>query len=236
MVPLILAAVNSEIMDSVVILSDRIANRILEYREDKIAGNTTPFFFCAYVLDALCFNSEFPFLGWKWTAKDPTPIHIYHKLLWKVHFKDHVYIICHGFLIPVFQTIFNHFPPRFSDKAKADLSSIGDWFGEEKFTYVRIFGSIVELHVLPLFVPDKLLAQEISYQLTVEGMSRSLSNSKKRMWPSFPFNCVHFTLNDFKHVEKEVAKINGFKLETIPGRQYDPQKIAFNVTSSVSIA
>jgi len=126
MVPLILAAVNSEIMDWAVLLSDRIANRILEYRQDKIAGNTTPFFFCAYILDALCFNSEFPLLGWKWTSKYPTPIHIYHKLLWKVHFKDHVYRICHGFLIPFFQTIFNRFPPRFSDKAKTDLSLIGD--------------------------------------------------------------------------------------------------------------
>ena len=56
------------------------------------------------------------------------------------------------------------------------------------------------------------------------------------MWPSFPFNCGHFTLNDFKHAEKEVAKIKGFKFATIPGRQYDPQKITFNVTSSVLIA
>ena len=63
MVHLILVAVNSEIMDWAVILSDRIANRILEYRQDKTAGNTTPFFFCAYILDALCFNSEFPLLG-----------------------------------------------------------------------------------------------------------------------------------------------------------------------------
>ena len=118
MVPLILAAVNSDIMDWAVILSDRMANRILEYRQEKTAGNSTPFFFCAYILDALCFNSEFPLFGWKWTPIDPTPIHIYHKLLWKVHFQDNVYRICHGFLIPVFKTIFNCFPPRFSDKAK----------------------------------------------------------------------------------------------------------------------
>ena len=171
MVPLILAAVNSDIMDWAIILSDRMVNRILEYRQDKTAGNSTPFFFCAYIMDSLCFNSEFPLIGWKWTPKDPTPIHIYHKLLWKVHFQDNVYRICHGFLIPVFKTIFNRFPPRFSDKAKSDLSLIGDWFGEEKFTYIRIFGSVVEPHVLPLIFPDKLLAQEISYQLTVEGLS-----------------------------------------------------------------
>lgn len=56
------------------------------------------------------------------------------------------------------------------------------------------------------------------------------------MWPPFPFNCGQFTLNDFKHAEKEVAKIKGCKFATIPGRQYDPRQIAFNVTTSVSIA
>ena len=125
------------------------------------------------------------------------------------------------FPYPCFSNHFQSFPPRFSDKAKAELSSIGDWFGEEKFTYIRIFGSIVEPHVLYLIVPDKLLAQEISYQLTVQGISRALNNSKKRMWPPFPFNCGHFTLNDFKHAEKEVAKIKGCKFATIPRRQYD---------------
>ena len=98
------------------------------------------------------------------------------------------------------------------------------------------FWEYFEPHVLPLIVPDKLLAQEISYQLTVEGISRSLNNSKKRMWPQFPFNCGQFTLNDFKHAEKEVSKIKGCKFATIPGRQYDPRQIAFNVTASVSIA
>ena len=126
MVPLIHSTVNYEIMDWSVILSERIANRILEYRKDKDTGNTTPFYFCAYILDALCFNSEFPILGWKWTPKDLVPIHIYHKLLWKVHFKNHVYRICHDFLIPVYQTIFDQFPPRLSKKAKTDISQIGD--------------------------------------------------------------------------------------------------------------
>ena len=107
MVPLIHSAINSKIMDWAVILSDKITNRILEYRKEKNTRNTTPFYFCSYILDNLCFNYEFPMLGWKWTPKDHAPIHIYHKFLWKVHFKNHVYRICHGFLIPIFQRIFN---------------------------------------------------------------------------------------------------------------------------------
>ena len=153
-----------------------------------------------------------------------------------MNFKNHVYRIYHGFLIPVYQTIFDRFPPRISEKAKNDISLIGDWFGEERFTYIRIFGSIVEPHILPLYVLDKLLAQEISYQLTVEGMSRCLKNNKKLMWPTFPFHCGHYTLNKFTHAEKEVIKIRDLKLSTVLGRQYDPRKVAFDFTTSVSIA
>ena len=43
MVPLIHSAVNFEIMDWADIISDKIANMILEYRKDKNTGNTTPF-------------------------------------------------------------------------------------------------------------------------------------------------------------------------------------------------
>ena len=107
MVPLIHAAINSEIMDWSIILSDKVANRILDYRKNKNTGNTTPFHFCAYILDALCFNSEFPILGWKWTSQELVPISIYHKNLWKAHFKNHVYIIFHGFMLPIYHIIFN---------------------------------------------------------------------------------------------------------------------------------
>ena len=107
MVPLIHAAINSEIMDWQVIFYENISNRILEYRKDKDTGNTTPFHFCAYILDALCFNYEFPILGWKWTPQEPILIHIYHKILWKVHFRNHVYKICHSFMLPIYKTIFN---------------------------------------------------------------------------------------------------------------------------------
>ena len=87
-----------------------------------------------------------------------------------------------------------------------------------------------------MYVPDKLLAQEISYQLTVEGMSRTLKNSKKLMWPPFPFKCGDYTLNNFFHAEKEVGKITNLKLSTILGRQYDPRKVAYDFTTSISIA
>ena len=56
------------------------------------------------------------------------------------------------------------------------------------------------------------------------------------MWPTFPFKCGDYTLNNFFHAEKEVGKLTNLKLSTIPGRKYDPRKVAFYFTTSVSIA
>jgi len=74
-------------------------------------------------------------------------------------------------MLPIHHSIFDRPMPKISYQARIDLISIGRWFGEENFTYVRIFGSQANPHVLPLYVPDKLLAREIAYQITSEGVT-----------------------------------------------------------------
>lgn len=59
--------------------------------------------------------------------------------------------------------------PRFSKKAEVDFLPIARWFGEEKFTYIRLFGSTSSPYVLPYYVLDKLIAREITYQIVGEG-------------------------------------------------------------------
>lgn len=117
-----------------------------------------------------------------------------------------------------------------------DLTAVGSCFGEEKFTYIRLFGSLTNPHVLPLYIPNKLLAWELAYQITVVGMSKTLRDSKKHMWPTFPLRCGAFTLHAFKHVEKEAEKIKLLSLATIPKRKYDPEKVVYNVNSQSKIA
>lgn len=65
MVPLMEAACNIEIMDWGNILSDKLATVILEFRNKSRVTNRfiPPFYFSAYILDTLCFNSEFRVLG-----------------------------------------------------------------------------------------------------------------------------------------------------------------------------
>ena len=132
----------------------------------------------------------------------------------------------------MYYAIFNKPASRLYVEASVDLTAIGSWFAEEKFTYIRLFGNTTNPHVLPLYILDKLLARELAYQITLEGTSRNLKESKKHMWPSFPLRCGAFTLHDFKHVEKEVEKIKMLNLAIILKRQYDPKLVAYNITSS----
>ena len=124
-----------------------------------------------FKLPPLCFNSEFPVLGWRWTPQDPTAIHIYHQKLWKSSYKHHLYQVCNGFMLPIYYSIFDKPAPKISYQAGIDLTAIGRWFGEERFTYIRVFGSQANPHVLPLYIPDKLLAREIAYQITTESVT-----------------------------------------------------------------
>ncbi len=102
MEPLMEAAIHSYIMDWATILSNKMANQILYYRINRFVTTRIipPFYMSAYIMDTICFNSDHPILGWKWTPQGPTPIEIYHKYLWKALYKDHIYRIYHGFFYP----------------------------------------------------------------------------------------------------------------------------------------
>jgi len=173
MVPFMESACNSEVIDLATILSDKLATAVLKFRSkiSVMERIIPPFFYSAYILDTLCFNCKFPVLGWKWTPQESTPIHIYHRKLWKSDYRHHLYQICNGFMLPIHLSIFDKPTPKISYQAGIDLISIGRWFGEENFTYVRIFGSQANPHILPLYIPDKLLSREIAYQITSEGVT-----------------------------------------------------------------
>ena len=75
----------------------------------------------------------------------------------------------------------------FSKEAKVDILLVDKWFGEETLMNFRVFGNIASPDVLPYHVPDKLMAREIACQTSSEGgMSKTLKDSKKAIWPTFP--------------------------------------------------
>jgi len=158
--PLLDDATNATIVDWAKILSDKLVTAIVSYRSKRAASQRIypPFYLSAYIMDSICYVSKFPVMGWKWKTQDPLPIHVYHKELWDSQFTLYFYQICHGIIVPLYRMLYDKEPPRCSPEAEVDILPITGWFGEELFTYVRVFGSTASPHVLPLYIPDKLLA------------------------------------------------------------------------------
>jgi len=131
--------------------------------------------------------------------------------------------------------IFNKKAPRFSQEAATDLLAIGKYFIEEWFTYIRVFCSTADPHVLPLYVFDKLLAREIAYQTIGKGLTKILKDGKKSLWPTLPIKCNTFSLANFVHATKELAQMEALRLHTFPTRQFDQNKVAYNVIVGLKI-
>ena len=138
-------------------------------------------------------------------------------------------------MLPMHQIIFNEKAPRVSKEASKYIFPIARWFAEEIFTYVIVFGSYASPHILPYYVPDKLLAREISYQLVVNGISKQLKDAKKAIWPNFPLQCGTFALFDIGHAYKEVSNVNLLNLAIIRKWQYHPNDVINNFITKLKM-
>ena len=109
-------------------------------------------------------------------------------------------------------------------------------FGEEWFTYIRVFGSTVPPHVLPLYVPNKLLAREIAYQTCSKGgLTKDLKDKKKAIWPQFPITFGAFSLFDVGHAFGEVENVTCLQLFKFPARPFDPNDVPQEFTTNIKI-
>lgn len=103
------------------------------------------------------------------------------------------------------------------------------------FTYIRVFGSTATPHVLPWYVSDKVLAKEIAYQIVTKGVTKSLKDSKKSIWPTFTLRCGVYCLNDFKHAQVEVKHIHSLNLVEFREMKYDPIKVVYDFTTDIKV-
>jgi hypothetical protein len=49
----------------------------------------------------------------------------------------------------------------------------------EHGTYIRVFGTMKPPHLLPWFMPDKLVLQEVAYQTIIHGVGGILYRVRK---------------------------------------------------------
>jgi hypothetical protein len=65
------------------------------------------------------------------------------------------------------------------EKEMLAISKVGDWYVLEMGTYIKAHGSTKPPHLLPKFVPNKLILQEVAYLTLLHGVGAVLSRDKK---------------------------------------------------------
>jgi hypothetical protein len=78
------------------------------------------------------------------------------------------------------------------------------------YTFIRIFGATGPPHLLPKYVPDKLLAREIAYQTVEKGATSYLSREKKRYWPIFPLHIGQFSLLNKNKMKRRLKPLRNY--------------------------
>jgi hypothetical protein len=71
-------------------------------------------------------------------------------------------------------------PPRISEAVSENLKAIVDWFVEEKFSYIRVYGCSIPPHALSKFLPDRLVLREVAYQIVKGGIGIELKVAQKK--------------------------------------------------------
>jgi hypothetical protein len=93
-----------------------------------------------------------------------------------------------------------------------NLKVIVDWFIEEGFSYVKVFGCSIPPHALPKFLPNRLVCREVAYQIIKGGIGTELKAVQKKFWPVFPVQIGKYSLLNFGHSKVEVAALEDIKL------------------------
>jgi hypothetical protein len=72
------------------------------------------------------------------------------------------------------------------DKAIIIIKRIMDWYLMEHNTYLKVYGAMKSLHLVPRFVLDRLVLQEVAYQTIINGVGEMIYRDKKVIWPPLP--------------------------------------------------
>jgi hypothetical protein len=80
-------------------------------------------------------------------------------------------------MVPLHIILKTKIAPRFTQEAIEITKEIVAWFIDDEFSYIIIYGCEGSPHILPIYVPDRLALQEISYQTVNVGIIASFSRS-----------------------------------------------------------
>jgi hypothetical protein len=156
------------------------------------------------------------------------PIHFYHSNLCEEKAKYLFYETCNRVVVSVHIDLYGCPPPQISERIMGNMGKIADWFIEENFSYIRVFGCSVPPHVLLIFLPNRLVCREVAYRTITGGINKELKVALKKVWPTFPLQVGMFTLLEFGHSKVDVVALENVKLVDIAFKRHNPYKIVEN--------
>jgi hypothetical protein len=83
-----------------------------------------------------------------------------------------------------------------------------------------------KLHIFfPMFVPDKLVLQEVAYQTIINGVGEILYRDKKAIWPPLPLWIDSYSFANTKKAQDEVDVFLSYHFREEIFKRHDPKKV-----------
>jgi hypothetical protein len=165
-------------------------------------GETPSFYMASYLLDVVCARNAFTGMNLNWHTSE-LPVHVYFDILWENRYKKSYSLICDQFIAHIYLFLFKRECPRLSDASKKIISKVGHWYLDECDTYIRVFSAIRAPHLLPVYVPDRLIVGEICYQTILQGYNATLVKDKKRAFIPYGFHVGFYMVKDTAQAKQE---------------------------------
>jgi hypothetical protein len=108
-------------------------------------------------------------------------------MLWENKYKKSYSMICDLFLAHFISSSFTKNVLGYQNKQRKSIA-YRNWYIEEKYTYIRILGANGSPHLLPTYVPDKVVLGEICYQTILQGSMLPWSKTKREFLFPMDFN------------------------------------------------
>jgi hypothetical protein len=86
------------------------------------------------------------------------------------------------------------------------IRSINDWYVTRKGT----FGATKPLHLVPTFILDKLVVQDVSYQTYINGVGVVLAQAKKAPFPPFPICIGSYNMENAREDKENKEELDIF--------------------------
>jgi hypothetical protein len=151
---------------------------------------------------------------------------------------EHVQEILLSHLRSIYRTysffLFEKECPRLSNATKKIISKFGHWYLDERDTYIRVFKSTGAPHLLPMYVPDRLVVGEICYQTILQGYNATLVKYKKREFIPYGFHIGFYMLKYTTQAKKEGLSQLEFQFQIGLFRKHDPKGLVLKHASQVS--